>query len=196
MLLPGDYLVGVHDNEARAFFPLSVIATPTQVSPACGDGVVTPDEECDDRNHVAGDGCGVDCTLEVQTAGTACSNAPTLALAPVAAGAQASKYSTLSFATSDSSLTASCGQATSMSVYRLNVTAPSMLTVLGQGLAADVVLSVFSAPNCAALTEVGCANAAGPNVGETLNVSVDAGSYVVVVGVVTSGRPTGEIIIH
>jgi len=30
----------------------------------CGNGVVTPPEECDDGNNVSGDGCGADCTPE------------------------------------------------------------------------------------------------------------------------------------
>ena len=32
--------------------------------PVCGDGMLDPDEECDDGNNVDGDGCAADCTLE------------------------------------------------------------------------------------------------------------------------------------
>jgi len=34
---------------------------------ACGDGVIDRDEECDDANDVAGDGCSATCTLEAAT---------------------------------------------------------------------------------------------------------------------------------
>lgn len=34
-------------------------------SPCCGDGVLDPDEECDDGNGMAGDGCDKVCLLEV-----------------------------------------------------------------------------------------------------------------------------------
>lgn len=34
------------------------------VSVDCGDGLLSPDEECDDGNVVDGDGCSASCTLE------------------------------------------------------------------------------------------------------------------------------------
>ena len=42
------------------------VATPT-VTPGplhCGDGTADPDEECDDGNTIAGDGCDAACQLE------------------------------------------------------------------------------------------------------------------------------------
>ncbi len=31
----------------------------------CGDGVVTPDEACDDGNYKNGDGCNAACQVEI-----------------------------------------------------------------------------------------------------------------------------------
>ena len=41
----------------------------------CGDGVVVPPEQCDDRNTVAGDGCSPTCRIET---GFACSGSPSI----------------------------------------------------------------------------------------------------------------------
>jgi pectate lyase len=48
----------------------------------CGDGLLQPGEECDDRNHVDGDGCDADCSLTrcgngIVTAGEACDDGNT-----------------------------------------------------------------------------------------------------------------------
>jgi len=40
-------------NDPAVYFP---------ESPACGDGILQPGEECDDGNNVDGDGCQADCT--------------------------------------------------------------------------------------------------------------------------------------
>ncbi len=32
----------------------------------CGDGILDPDERCDDGNNVDGDGCSADCTVEAE----------------------------------------------------------------------------------------------------------------------------------
>ena len=37
----------------------------SECSGVCGNGVLTPGEQCDDGNQVDGDGCAADCTLEV-----------------------------------------------------------------------------------------------------------------------------------
>ncbi|HSN84375.1 MAG TPA: DUF4215 domain-containing protein, partial [Polyangiales bacterium] len=42
----------------------------TDRSPSCGDGLVTPPEQCDDDNTVDGDGCTSNCVLEVCGDGT------------------------------------------------------------------------------------------------------------------------------
>jgi cysteine-rich repeat protein len=39
----------------------------TQPDPVCGDGILEGIEECDDGNDVDGDGCNVDCTLDLDT---------------------------------------------------------------------------------------------------------------------------------
>jgi cysteine-rich repeat protein len=45
----------------------------------CGDGVVTPDENCDDGNTISGDGCSANCTIE---AGFACNGSPSVCIIP------------------------------------------------------------------------------------------------------------------
>src|SRR5207247_2625614 len=45
-------------------------ATPADaaaVPPGCGDGFVTPPEQCDDHNTMAGDGCSPTCHWEPST---------------------------------------------------------------------------------------------------------------------------------
>ena len=43
--------------------------------PACGDGLITPGETCDDHNTTPGDGCSTSCTIEP---GYLCSGAPSV----------------------------------------------------------------------------------------------------------------------
>ena len=40
-----------------------ILLTPCR--PICGDGLRLGDEECDDNNNMAGDGCGADCKVEI-----------------------------------------------------------------------------------------------------------------------------------
>jgi cysteine-rich repeat protein len=40
--------------------------------PKCGDGVLDPDEQCDDGNDFDGDGCSADCKLEIVATGGGC----------------------------------------------------------------------------------------------------------------------------
>ena len=40
--------------------------------PKCGDGVLDPDEQCDDGNDFDGDGCSASCTLEITATGGGC----------------------------------------------------------------------------------------------------------------------------
>ncbi len=58
------YLVVDGYNGAQGPFSISVTCG------ACGDGNLDPDEECDDGNVVAGDGCSDTCTLEACGNGT------------------------------------------------------------------------------------------------------------------------------
>ncbi len=48
--------------------------TITLVAPACGDGILTAPEQCDDGNTVAGDGCSATCQIET-AANAVCGNA-------------------------------------------------------------------------------------------------------------------------
>ncbi|HEY1550313.1 MAG TPA: DUF4215 domain-containing protein [Kofleriaceae bacterium] len=41
--------------------------------PKCGDGILDPDEQCDDGNDFDGDGCSASCQLEVSATGGGCS---------------------------------------------------------------------------------------------------------------------------
>jgi cysteine-rich repeat protein len=43
---------------------LGSVAAVCNVTKLCGDGVVHPNEECDDRNPADGDGCSSNCTVE------------------------------------------------------------------------------------------------------------------------------------
>lgn len=48
--------------------------TPTAGEPGCGNGRTEDQEECDDRNHIDGDGCSADCRLE--SGGDVCTGIP------------------------------------------------------------------------------------------------------------------------
>lgn len=40
----------------------AAIDAPPDAAPVCGDGVVDPNEVCDDHNAIGSDGCSADCT--------------------------------------------------------------------------------------------------------------------------------------
>jgi cysteine-rich repeat protein len=44
--------------------------------PKCGDGVLDPDEQCDDGNDFDGDGCSADCKLEIYASGGCATGSP------------------------------------------------------------------------------------------------------------------------
>jgi cysteine-rich repeat protein len=46
--------------------------------PKCGDGVLDPDEQCDDGNDFDGDGCSADCKLEIYASGGCATGSPGL----------------------------------------------------------------------------------------------------------------------
>jgi uncharacterized protein (TIGR03382 family) len=46
--------------------------------PKCGDGILDPDEQCDDGNDFDGDGCSSDCKLEVTATGGCSASGPSL----------------------------------------------------------------------------------------------------------------------
>ena len=46
--------------------------------PKCGDGVLDPDEQCDDGNDFDGDGCSASCTLEITATGGCATSSPEL----------------------------------------------------------------------------------------------------------------------
>jgi cysteine-rich repeat protein len=49
--------------------------------PKCGDGILDPDEQCDDGNDFDGDGCSADCKLEVTATGGCSTSTPGLGVA-------------------------------------------------------------------------------------------------------------------
>ncbi len=49
--------------------------------PKCGDGILDPDEQCDDGNDFDGDGCSSDCKLEVTASGGCNASGPSLGAA-------------------------------------------------------------------------------------------------------------------
>jgi len=65
----GDYLCA---NDQQV---LSAYQCPIQCAPVCGDGTIQQrlQEQCDDGNNVAGDGCSASCQLE-QNGGPSCGN--------------------------------------------------------------------------------------------------------------------------
>jgi cysteine-rich repeat protein len=62
----------------------SLVVVPLLITTLCGDGVVSPDEACDDGNGAPGDGCGADCGIE---AGYSCHGQPSLCNAGCGDGA-------------------------------------------------------------------------------------------------------------
>ncbi|MDD5102967.1 MAG: fibronectin type III domain-containing protein [Candidatus Peribacteraceae bacterium] len=46
-------------------------ASSSAVAPICGNGIVETGEQCDDGNFLAGDGCSIACTIEVQSSSSA-----------------------------------------------------------------------------------------------------------------------------
>jgi cysteine-rich repeat protein len=57
----GTYYVFVDgDGQTQGSYTLTIDFT----APACGDGALNPDEECDDGNHDIGDGCDASCNFE------------------------------------------------------------------------------------------------------------------------------------
>ncbi|MDD5041641.1 MAG: fibronectin type III domain-containing protein [Candidatus Peribacteraceae bacterium] len=48
-----------------------VSSAASSVAPICGNGIVETGEQCDDGNFIAGDGCSIACTTEVQSSSSA-----------------------------------------------------------------------------------------------------------------------------
>src|SRR5512143_1232668 len=74
----GDGQVAIHELIAAVNAALTCCAGPTPTATAgplhCGDGTADADEECDDGNTVAGDGCDAACQLE--PGGNPCAGVP------------------------------------------------------------------------------------------------------------------------
>jgi len=62
-LAAGNYLVRVKSGGQSPAFPYRLDVT--LIPDVCGDGAVTPGEQCDDGNTAAGDGCSASCQIEL-----------------------------------------------------------------------------------------------------------------------------------
>jgi cysteine-rich repeat protein len=84
--LNGDGAVTIQELIAAVNVALSGCGAPTPTATPgpvnCGDGTADPDEECDDVNRTAGDGCDAACQLE--PGGNPCAGVPTFAGAALA----------------------------------------------------------------------------------------------------------------
>lgn len=73
----GDYFVRIQAAPKNMLSSFIYRLRIDEIENICGDGTITPAEECDDGNSVSGDGCSANCTIEVNdvepnnTAGTA-----------------------------------------------------------------------------------------------------------------------------
>ena len=63
--------VRVGDGGATSDGPAGDGTASVTDGPTCGDGTIDDTEECDDRNHVGGDGCDASCHLELGVIGCA-----------------------------------------------------------------------------------------------------------------------------
>ena len=130
----------------------------------CGDGVLSAPEQCDDGNAAPFDGCSATCTLEL-----VCS-APVavLEIGVVATG------SNISLMTTTSSTCGGSAAGEQLFVFTLYERALARLSTDLAGTTFDTALYLRS--DCSdTSTEIGCA--AGGMLGDTLNLTLDPGTY-------------------
>jgi cysteine-rich repeat protein len=64
----GRYFLVVEEDRIGTGGPATISLTIRAMIPECGDGMIDPDETCDDGNRASGDGCSADC-LSDETCG-------------------------------------------------------------------------------------------------------------------------------
>lgn len=144
------YYLVVDSTTAAAFglFQLNV----TVVPPGCGDNQISANEQCDDGNTVAGDGCDAVCQLEPLAGNDVC---PGHALALAGTGAEPRTATVTSDTTAlASNYGGTCGGSGHDAVY---VVTPDIGGTLTVGLGAGYPATLYARSSCAdAATELGC----------------------------------------
>lgn len=183
VLAANTYFVFVDSSASADSGPYAADITVTPA--ACGNNVVDGDEECDDGNSAAGDGCAPDCVLEAVGAGNdVCPGAP-LAFSgnPPQAVITASTETLVSnYVGTGTSTTCSTTSGGKDAVYAVTAPIDGRMTV---EVDPEYDAGVYVRNDCAATAataQLGCADVIDGNGNETVGVPVVAGStyYIIV----------------
>jgi cysteine-rich repeat protein len=174
--------------------PKSFVIRATFEAQVCGDGKVSPGEQCDDGNTLDGDGCSADCKND------SCDNAPALEDKLVTGKGQTPSPTVTNgeFTAGVSLLQASCsklGVTTPERIHSFRAANPGRLevSVVPKNPGDDLILSVRS--SCAPQGELSCADAAQAGGAERLSLPAEAGQpfYFVVEGADPSAQGGYEL---
>jgi cysteine-rich repeat protein len=174
--------------------PKGFVIRATFEAQVCGDGKVSPGEQCDDGNTVDNDGCSADCKND------SCENAPALEDKLVTSKGQTPAPAVASgqLTAGTSLLQASCsklGVTTPERIHAFRAANPGRLevSVVPKTPGEDLILSVRS--SCAPQGELSCADAVQAGGTERLSLPAEAGQpfYFVVEGADPSAQGDYEL---
>lgn len=179
-------------NGGKGSYTLDVTLTP---GPFCGNGKIDPGEACDDKNKVAGDGCGPNCQPDGNPNGAdVCPGMPITVWGTEANGVSARSQTTTGYGTAMARLAGACTSGGSTST---GANAPNRVYAITTKKAGTLVVTtsnsnfdhqLYARSTCADQnSEIICASNVSGTGGETLQftVSADTTYYVIVDGLVT-----------